>query len=164
MMKRRTTQRALRLVTGAIISSDLSLSEVTELAHALRKDARFPLDLAHLLIQTVRGLETSHGAIKQPHFGARTHTNRAGLVDDMMTVLNRRRRSKQSVIAWLQEFGGRDAPLLNAAWTLREIVERFVAGAPSEVLERLLGDLGLQEGGVDPYLEGIMKRKAKERT
>lgn len=159
-MRNRTKKRALRVIAGAIISSDLSLVELAELAEALRRDSQLPLELGRLLEQTVRGIEPSHGLMESHRSRGSVDMESVRVVDQIMAVLNRRRKGKKAVIAWLQGLGDRYVKL-DPAGTLREIVKQYVTLAPAATLEQLRADLGLEGATVDPYLKGIMKKQAR---
>lgn len=160
-MKNRTRERALRVMAGALLSSDLSRAEITALGRALREDSQVAQDLGHLLEHIVGGIEPSRALMKAYPVGSHVATESAGLVEEIMTVLKKRRKAKRVVVAWLQGLGDGYVGLLNPAWTLREIVTEFVGHAAPGVLVQLQKDLGLEGSTVDPYLKGIMKKQER---
>lgn len=163
-MKNRTRERAIRVVAGTLLTSDLSLAEISALGRALREDSQLARDLGRLLEDTVLGIEPSHGSMKTRRVGIRIDAEHAGLVDQILTVLKRRRKAKKVVVTWLKTVGDGQVGDLNPAWSLREIVSKFVAHAPAVVLEKLQNDLGLETCTTDPYLKGIMKKQKDEGT
>jgi len=162
-MKNRTRHRALRVLSGAIITSDFSLSEITELEHALRKDSEFSHQLAVLLEHVGRSIESPRGAKKSLHLASRKNREEDTVVDEIMTVLKRRRASKKEIIAWLRKGSDNKMAMLDPNQTLHEIVATYVSLASENELERVLFELGTRDETMDPYLRGIMRKRKEYR-
>lgn len=163
-MRTKSRERTIRVVAGTLLTSDLSLAEISALGRAMHEGSQLARDLGHLLEDTVLGIEPSHGSMKTNRVGARIDAEPAGLVDQIMAVLKRRRKAKKVVVKWLNSLGNGQVGDLNPVWSLREIVSKFVARAPAVALERLQNDMGLETPATDPYLKGIMKKQENENT
>jgi|GEM_PF-6820639 len=143
MKRTRIRERAIRIAAGSLISSDLSLAELSEIGRSLREDPSLTSELGHLLEETAHTLRSSRSATKRGQGKARTDPEALSLVEQILSVFKRRRSAKKTVIARLQGLDGKEVGLLDHAWTLREIVETFVTRARPDTVGQLLCDLGL---------------------
>ncbi len=150
-MRPKTQQRALRVILASLMGSDLSVSELRELANGL-PDPEFAerlsdlLEMALLHISYKESKEVSAGHLEEDY-------------DLILEAVQRRRLAKRDLISILRDVSMSSLPssVLDQNNTTRQILERFLFGATPMEIMRLKNVLHV-EGVRDRYLKGIVER------
>ena len=155
-MNQNTRERALRAMTAALLTSELTPGEIREVARSFKTDPSLGEQLARLVDTIVANLDipssepkriqskhVKEGAIDAQHF-----LTLASISDLPKEVLVRRLQSYAQSPDW------KPGPM----WPRRRILNEFVKVAPASSLRPALQALLAGSVEPDPYVDLIMKR------
>jgi hypothetical protein len=145
-MKIGTRQKALRIMLGALVDSELSPLDLKEIASEL--------EFGDLTGQLARTLDQVAGALE---YGSGT-TSRKLDIADLYRLAQQSRLPKTRILNAISQIGGpRLAESIGSRATLRDILERFASQATTKEIQqlRLLFE---RPAGSDAYLAGILNR------
>jgi hypothetical protein len=152
-MKITTRQRAFRAMLSGLIGSDLSVSELRELADGLVDDNVFVRELCLALHDTSRALSKHSFPPKEPF------DRRHDWLSEVQFLAKKKRFAKREVTAILTVvFPDLPTDILQGHRTLTEIFRFVSENAPDAILREILHRLQSGPNSGDEYLKGIMKR------
>ena len=154
-MKFTTRERAFRTVLSALLSSNLSVTELRELSDDLLDDREFLLQMCSALKENSRILSRtdsqSDGPIGSPQ---------EAWLKDMLSLAKKRRLAKRDLTAILSViYPSIPTEYLQGARTVNEILRYVSWSAPDQVRAELRTRLQPDAGSGDEYLTGIMRRR-----
>ncbi len=156
-MKIQLRRRALRAISASLVNSSFSLSELKDVAAALRQDPSFADDLSQLCIALGNALSNA-----LPDEKPTTGAKRDPWVNKVYRVIQRKRISKRDLVSALQRIPI-DVPMSFAETrTTLEILEYVKQNMPRSTLEKVLSQLNSRAAEGDAYLEGILKRTPED--
>lgn len=156
-MKQQTRERALRAMTAALLSSDLTPREIREVARSFKTDPSLGEQLAQLVDTIVANFHIS------PHDPKRSPPKQAEAATfDVRRFLNAIANPtlpKEDLLRRLQSYAQNPDWSPNSNWSPRKILSEFMKVAPAS--SRWPALLALEAGPVesDPYVDLIMKRR-----
>jgi hypothetical protein len=164
-MNQHTRERALRAMTAALLSSELTPEEVEEIVRGLKTDQSLWEQLARLVEITVATLRTSSS---EPKVARSKRISDAALRSEhLLTAAQdvplskaaaQSPLSKEDVLNRLQSYAQNPNWKPNPEWSKQKLWQEFVKVAPASSLQPAL--LALEAGPVasDPYVDLIMSR------
>ncbi len=170
-MNQQIRERALRAMTGALLSSDLTPAEIREIAQSFRTDPSLGEQIGLLVEVIVANLHASSREPKRTHSKIISDAaHRAGQrlnIAQSETFSRAAERSmlpKEDVLHRLQSYAQSPDWDPNPEWPLQKMWEEFVKVAPASSLQPAI--LAIQAGPVkpDPYVELIMSKEQSSNT
>jgi hypothetical protein len=156
-MKQQIRERALRAMTAALLSSDLTPKEIREVARSFKTDPSLGEQLAHLVDTIVVNLHNS------PHEPKRIPPKQAETtpfdVHRFLNAIANPTLPKEDLLRRLQSYAQNPDWSPSPNWSPRKILSEFMRVAPDSSLWPAL--LALEAGPVesDPYVDLVMKRR-----
>lgn len=151
-MQPRTRQNVVRILLGRLLDSDLSVSELRNVADVLTTEALMR-DLSLALSETL-------SFIDEPNFSKQV--NRRDIDEDTAYMLIQRRRlSKNEVLELIASVSpnrtNKEPAYKNGKLPIRTIVRDFFRSASVDTVRMFMDRLQNQDSA-DPYLKGIIRR------
>jgi hypothetical protein len=148
----RTRARAIRILLSALLDSQLTVTELGEIAHELSKSSELSSDIAELLRDVLSKLDIP-GAKKL------VSGERETLDALAYSWISRRRLSKQAVLELMSTAKGKQQrDLGNPSQSMKELLKDFFSTGSMNDIRKFMEMLE-QSGKEDPYLQGISRRR-----
>jgi hypothetical protein len=154
-LRARTRQHVMRVLLGALMDSDLSVSELRELAKNLENSPEFLIQFIEMLRLVLHRLE------RGVSLDARVPVSNSGEIA-VYSAVQRRRLPKSTVLELMEKYSDAAHKLnVTERTTMRELIRKFLEVAKPEEVRGLRRALETQTPRKDPYLEGIVRRKGE---
>jgi hypothetical protein len=152
----RKKNKAFRLITSSLLSSDLTSRDLHHIADALSHDSRFQGELSFRLHEAASMFEDrfqGSGSSTEEHLSDETD-----LVSTGLRIVKQRRLAKREILKRLRSIspGAADFFERNNA-PVREILTRFATREPESKMREFIAALA-GPGEADEYLKGIVKQ------
>jgi hypothetical protein len=154
-MNQHTRERALRAMTAALLSSELTPGEIREVARSFKTDPSLVEQLGRLVDTLVEHMQISHSEPKQIQ---PEQVDGAALdAEQFLRIAGTSKLPNDVLVRLLQSYAQ------NPDWKprpmpRRRILSEFVKVAPASSLQPALRALLADPAKPDPYVELIMKR------
>ena len=148
----RTRERAVRILLSALLDSDLTTTELSEIAQELSESPTLSWDLGALLRDVLSKLDIP--PTKKPVSRIRDTLDTVAY-----SMVSRRRLSKQTVLELMSTAKGKQQTELgNPNQTMRELLKEFLSTASTKERRKFM-EMVENSGKEDPYLQGITRRR-----
>jgi len=150
-MRTRTRQRALRILLSALLDSDLSSTDLREIAENI-KYSDFTSEFSYLL-EMMTDHFRRYDEIKKLNVASN------GNSDDAFELAQRRKITKTSILKMMEQASdGQSKNFIDKGMTMRQIFEMYFSNSSEADVERFLSLID-GSGSSDPYLSGIINRQ-----
>ena len=155
-MRQNIRNKVIRMLTSAVLGSDLTASDIRKVANSLIHDRDFLWDLGSMF----RGIAENIDRYSAKRISNYSYSNVPDLLSEALTIVKRKRLSKQRILDYINEISPHDEPFtLDSKATAEQILRNFFNRKSDAQRAKLLN---LLEAGVkgkdDEYLRGIMRK------
>jgi hypothetical protein len=153
-------QTVIRHIIGSLISSDLSIRDLEEVASLLASNDRLWREASNRLRAAIdaRGYSEPSKTTSSSSYPLPGADDKNLVSAEIFAVFSRRRKSKRDVARLLSSIAPQMRTSVPVTAPLTYIVDRFLEVASPKQIEELILRLGISRQG-DPFLRGIVGKR-----
>jgi hypothetical protein len=157
-MKSISRQKALRIILSSLLSSELSLDDLTDIGHSISRHDDFALTLGSLLQDLTHKIDTRL-QIKTDIVFSDKEDKLGYLIEKATMIINRKRLSKKFVNDLVVSLYPNYKPILKSQTTLKDSLTSLLKEVGRESFIEFLELLDNREINNDEYFSGIMRKR-----